>query len=180
MALYATVTREAAWEMLLMAVALGGTLLAVSILLLGRVPNDWLVRGPFVFRTTTGVKGHLARTLRQLVAFWFTFLVAMPLVIVVLERRWRLDVAFPFGLRIFGGVLFLLASGLGVWSAVTMSRLGQGLPLPATMAKRLVIVGPYRFVRNPMAVAGIWQGAAVGLILGSPLVVAYTLVGSGI
>jgi protein-S-isoprenylcysteine O-methyltransferase Ste14 len=41
-----------------------------------------------------------------------------------------------------------------------------------------VIAGPYRYVRNPMAVAGIAQGVAVGLLLGSWLVVIWALCGS--
>jgi protein-S-isoprenylcysteine O-methyltransferase Ste14 len=35
----------------------------------------------------------------------------------------------------------------------------------------LVIAGPYRYVRNPMAVAGILQGIAVGWYLGSVSVI---------
>jgi hypothetical protein len=59
-----------------------------------------------------------------------------------------------------------------------MSTLGDGTPLPSAMPNRLVIAGPYRWVRNPMAVSGIVQGAAVGFILQSWLVVAYAVVGS--
>ena len=46
------------------------------------------------------------------------------------------------------------------------------------MPNRLVIAGPYRWIRNPMAVAGIVQGAAVGLIMHSWLVIAYAIAGS--
>ena len=180
MAVYATVTREAAWGMLLMAAALAGTALAAAQILLGRVPTDWLARGPFVFRPTPDARGHLARTLRQLVAFWVAFLVVLPLVVVTLERRWRLDVPFPVFVRLAGVALFLAASALGVASSLVMARRGEGTPLPCTTARLLVVAGPYRVVRNPMAVAGIAQGAAVGLMLGSWLVVAYALVGSAV
>lgn len=50
--------------------------------------------------------------------------------------------------------------------------------LPSAMPNRLVIGGPYRWIRNPMAVAGIVQGAAIGVILQSWLVVASEVVGS--
>jgi protein-S-isoprenylcysteine O-methyltransferase Ste14 len=59
-----------------------------------------------------------------------------------------------------------------------MSSRGAGTPLPSAMPNHLVIAGPYRWVRNPMAVAGITQGVAVGLVLGSWLVIAYSMIGS--
>ncbi|RYG22823.1 isoprenylcysteine carboxylmethyltransferase family protein [bacterium] len=163
-----------------MVAASGGTALASALILLGRVPTEWLIAGPFVFRTTRDStrSGHLCRASRQLIAFWIFFLAVLPTAIVLLERRWRLDFEFPILLRVVGAVAFLLASGLGLWSAYSMATIGEGTPLPAAMAKRLVIVGPYQFVRNPMAVAGIGQGVAVGLMASSWLVVLYGLVGS--
>ena len=62
--------------------------------------------------------------------------------------------------------------------AAEMSARGRGTPLPAAMPNRLVAAGPYRFVRNPMAIAGITQGVAVGLMLSSWLVIAYAIAGS--
>ena len=67
---------------------------------------------------------------------------------------------------------------LGVTAAIFMARIGGGTPLPLDHAKKLVVVGPYKYVRNPMAVSGIGQGLAVALFLGSPLVAAYALMGS--
>jgi protein-S-isoprenylcysteine O-methyltransferase Ste14 len=46
------------------------------------------------------------------------------------------------------------------------------------MPNRLVVAGPYRWVRNPMALASIAQGVAVGLILSSWLVVVYAVAGA--
>ncbi len=58
-----------------------------------------------------------------------------------------------------------------------MAWFGAGTPLPLDPAVRLVLVGPYRHVRNPMAIAGLAQGAGVGLMLGSPGVLAYVAAG---
>lgn len=55
---------------------------------------------------------------------------------------------------------------------------GRGTPLPLQTARKLVVHGPYRFVRNPMAVAGIAQGLAVGMFLANWLVISYALLGA--
>jgi protein-S-isoprenylcysteine O-methyltransferase Ste14 len=65
-----------------------------------------------------------------------------------------------------------------VWSAVVMAREGRGTPLPVDARREMVVSGPYAFVRNPMAMASLGQGAAVGLFLGSPLVLAYVAIGA--
>lgn len=59
-----------------------------------------------------------------------------------------------------------------------MATLGRGTPLPTATAPFLVIAGPYRYVRNPMALAGITQGLAVGWWMGSFSVIVYALVGA--
>jgi acetyl esterase len=121
---------------------------------------------------------HVVATFGQIVVFWGFFLIVVPLLISFLEQRWGVGVDAPWFVGVVGGVILTLASALGIWAAVTMSTLGKGTPLPAAMPTALVIAGPYRWVRNPMAVAGIVQGAAVGLMLSSWLVVVYALIGS--
>jgi protein-S-isoprenylcysteine O-methyltransferase Ste14 len=74
-------------------------------------------------------------------------------------------------------VIFLLASTVGLWSCFSMALLGEGTPLPAATGRRLVIAGPYRFVRNPMAFAGAFQTVGAGCYLGSWLVVLSALAG---
>src|SRR5207253_638214 len=63
---------------------------------------------------------------------------------------------------------------------VIMARHGEGTPLPLDGPRRLVLAGPYGYVRNPMAIAGLGQGLCVGVGTGSWLVVAYALLGSAI
>ncbi|KAA0960863.1 isoprenylcysteine carboxylmethyltransferase family protein [Microbacterium sp. ANT_H45B] len=180
MAVYATATTLAGWGALLMAIAAGASVAAAIVVLCGRAPVEWIVTGPFAFRPAdrVGTRGLLARTGRQTLAFWGTFLIVVPLIAAVVEARWGLRIDAPPAVHIAGGVLLVVATALGVWSAVSMSVDGEGTPLPSQMARRLVITGPYRYVRNPMAVAGIAQGVAVGMLLGSWMVVAYSLVGS--
>jgi protein-S-isoprenylcysteine O-methyltransferase Ste14 len=178
---YATVTGEAGWGVLIMAAAAGGSLLGLALVLLGRVPTEWAVRGPFAFRlngTGRSRRSDVLRTFAQIVVFWGLGLVVLPIVIRLLEQRWAVGIAFPPAALPVGLGLLVLASALGIGSAVVMSTLGEGTPLPSAMPHRLVVAGPYRWVRNPMAVAGIAQGAAVGLILSSWLVVLYAVAGA--
>jgi protein-S-isoprenylcysteine O-methyltransferase Ste14 len=123
---------------------------------------------------------NLAKTAVQALAFWFLFLVAAPLAILLAVDAMGLPDARFVGLGgvIAGTVVIVAATVLSVASAITMARVGEGTPLPLDTARRLVTRGPYRLIRNPMAVAGIAQGIGVGLILGSPWVVAYALAGA--
>ncbi|MFF1829978.1 methyltransferase family protein [Paenarthrobacter sp. NPDC058040] len=181
LAVFATITTEAGWGVLAMTAASVSSVAALCFLVLGRIPVDWVLRGPFAFRPAaerTTTRPHVVTTFVQLIIFWGLFLGAIPLAINVLERRWALNIDFPPTSGVLGGVLLLLASALGVYAAIAMSTQGQGTPLPAAMPNRLVIAGPYRWIRNPMAAAGIVQGAAVGLILGSWMVVGYAVAGS--
>jgi len=180
LAVFATVTGEAGWGVLVMAAASGGSLIALCLVVRGRVPTERLIVGPFAFRTarTRTTAAILAATGAQLILFWGVFLVVAPLLIALLEHRWNVGVAFPEVVRLIGLIILVLASALGVWSAVAMVMAGRGTPRPIAMPRRLVVVGPYRFVRNPMAVAGIVQGVAVGLVVSSWLVVVYAVVGS--
>ena len=176
---YGLVTREAGWGVVLMAVAAVGSSAAAVVIRAGVLPTRWFFIGPFTFRVADEATSarHLRRSLRQLVAFWTTFFVAVPLVLVAVEERLHLDwTALDHGgIRLAGAGVFALGSAVGLWSCITMALRGNGTPLPARTARDLVAVGPYRWVRNPMAVAGMVQTVAVGLIVGS-----WTVVGIGV
>jgi protein-S-isoprenylcysteine O-methyltransferase Ste14 len=180
MVLYATVTATAGWGALLMVAAAAGSTAAGIVVLVGRLPSEWLLIGPFRFRpaapTTTGAL--VTKAALQTLVFSGIFLIVIPGIILALELRWGLHLDFPAVLRVGGVVLFAAALALSLWSSAAMSVRGAGTPLPSEMPRRLVISGPYRIVRNPMAVGGIGQGVAIGLIAGSWLVVVYALAGS--
>ncbi len=181
LAVYATITGEAGWGVLAMVAAAGASVIALALFVLGRVPTEWIIFGPFAFRPaasrSTAVP-HVASTFRQITVFWGLFLVVIPIIIAILERRWAVAFPFPAFAGPVGIAVLLAASALGISAAFVMSTLGDGTPLPSAMPNRLVIAGPYLWVRNPMALSGIVQGVAVGLILSSWLVIAYAIVGS--
>jgi protein-S-isoprenylcysteine O-methyltransferase Ste14 len=84
----------------------------------------------------------------------------LPFMVTVVIPRWLLsapgDTRWPVGggLEMLGrslGVLLLLAGlGLFSWCVVLFARVGRGTLAPWDPTKQLVLVGPYRYVRNPM------------------------------
>lgn len=138
-----------------------------------RLVSRWTRPAP-----TRSRAANMAWTALQIVVFWSFFLGLLPLAIRLAEGAAGVA-PFEFtGRRAAGAALFGAASLLGLWSGATMSALGEGTPLPTSCARRLVVAGPYRYLRNPMALAGIAQGLAVGVFTGSTATVAYALAGA--
>ncbi len=121
----------------------------------------------------------VVKTFVQIVVVWTLTLVVAPLLIVRVESWLGLDARSmkSLGLEFASVAVFAAASVLGLWSAWTMAVVGRGTPLPLDPAVRLVIAGPYRWVRNPMAIGGLAQGTAVALGLASPGMLIFVLCG---
>ena len=117
------------------------------------------------------------RTLFYAAIIWGLTLFLIPVLIVCVER-WIDMPEFSFaGQLIVAVILFCVATSISMPAAFTMARIGRGTPLPMDCAPKLVVSGPYRYLRNPMAVGGLLQGFAVGLGWGSWSVLCYVLVG---
>ena len=108
----------------------------------------------------------------------------LPFVVVVIVPYWLLNTftasnnawgnaaVIVWGFRLVGIVCILMGFALFVWCVSLFARVGQGTLAPWDPTRRLVAVGPYRYVRNPMisAVALLligqaffWGSWAVGL-----------------
>lgn len=119
---------------------------------------------------------NLLKTLSQIILFWIFFLFIVPQGIVAVQSY--LEINKFFGFELSGWILFLCCSILGLYSGWTMSWVGKGTPLPLDCPNILVTKGPYKYLRNPMAVAGIGQGISVGIITGSWVVIIYAISGA--
>jgi protein-S-isoprenylcysteine O-methyltransferase Ste14 len=62
-------------------------------------------------------------------------------------------------IQIAGMILAGIGAALALWCIFVFVFFGQGTPAPFDPPRRLVILGPYRFVRNPMYI-----GAELGLV----------------
>lgn len=119
---------------------------------------------------------NLAKTVSQTALMWGVFLYALPLAVVRIEHAatdWVLPPTPP-GIPC---AIFALLGASGIYCGVLFAWYGKGTPLPLDTATRFIVLGPYRWVRNPMALFGIGQGVCIALILRSPAVLAYALAG---
>src|SRR5512146_222094 len=55
---------------------------------------------------------------------------------------------------LLGGIVAILGLGLVLWTIVVFKTLGKGTPNPKLPPTALVVSGPYRYSRNPMAFGG--------------------------
>lgn len=126
-------------------------------------------RSMMAFRESRrGPRGwYLAKTLIQTSILWITFFIFIP----VTFRRVEMEIGWPqleFMMSdVVAAVIFVPFGVMALCSGYVIAHYGEGTPFPLDTAKRLVIRGPYRWVRNPMAVAGLLQTAAAGLWFGS-------------
>ena len=121
---------------------------------------------------------YLLWTAAQSVVVWGVTLGVGPALLVALEHRAGIP-GFRFtGQPVLAAVLFLACSALNLATGALLAVGGRGTPLPLACPRTLVLGGPYRYVRNPMAIAGIGQGVAVALWLGSWSVLGYAASGA--
>src|SRR2546430_14066994 len=75
-----------------------------------------------------------------------------------------------------GGILIgAIGAVLALWCLLTFAFIGKGTPAPFDPPRRLVIRGPYRFVRNPMYIGAGLALAGAALFYGSWPLVGYTV-----
>jgi protein-S-isoprenylcysteine O-methyltransferase Ste14 len=57
-----------------------------------------------------------------------------------------------------------------IWAAVTQWRTGNGTPAPNAPTRHLIIVGPYKYCRNPIEFGAILYYLGIGTLLGGIVV----------
>lgn len=126
-------------------------------------------------------KRNLAKTLVQTLLMWTAFLLIGPFIAWQIES-WLPEQGWPLArfkqYFILAIALFIFGWLIAWWSAWVLGRWGDGTPLPVDATNKLVVRGPYRWVRNPMAAGSLLQGAAIGFAVGSPLILIYILAGA--
>src|SRR5258706_12040740 len=77
--------------------------------------------------------------------------------------------------QVVGMVIGAAGSAVALWCIFTFASVGKGPPAPFDPPRRLVIRGPYRFVRNPMYVGAGLALAGAALTYRSLLLLGYAV-----
>jgi protein-S-isoprenylcysteine O-methyltransferase Ste14 len=90
------------------------------------------------------------------------------------DSHWALEGAPRFLARAGGAALIALGVALFVWCVALFARVGRGTLAPWDPTQRMVAVGPYRHVRNPMITGVALALAGQALLLGSRRIALWT------
>lgn len=82
----------------------------------------------------------------------------------------------PGLLQIVGAVATLVGGLIAVWCVLSFAVIGRGTPAPFDPPRRLVVRGPYRYVRNPMYLGATLALAGAALFYLSGALLAYAAV----
>lgn len=153
--------------------------LPTGFMLLGLGYNLFLCFNQSLFRSSSASCSlNATKTIIQILCVWILALIVIPYII--LDAFDTLVIPqMGIGLML-GSVVFICCTALGLMSCYFMVRDGSGTPLPLDQTNELVNTGPYRYVRNPMAIAGIGQGIAIAIVFGSTPILTYSLLGAAV
>ena len=112
----------------------------------------------------------LARALTYATLFIGLVLVFLPARLVAWSGA---QASASAGAKTLGLLAVVIGGGVAVWCVLAFAMLGKGTPLPLDPPRRLVVRGPYRFVRNPMYLAAATALAGAALYYESAALAAY-------
>jgi protein-S-isoprenylcysteine O-methyltransferase Ste14 len=80
------------------------------------------------------------------------------------------------GLSEVAGIVLGAAGGLlALWCILSFTLLGKGTPAPFDPPRRLVVEGPYRYVRNPMYIGAALALCGAAIFYRSPALLGYAV-----
>lgn len=155
----------------------GGGYLSTTVMIFGLCYNIFLISENRIFRNsnTNSLLLNCIKTFFQIICIWLITLFVFPVLII---ESFGVSFIISSTTKIIGIFLFVFFSTIGLYSAIVMVKIGKGTPLPLDQTQNLVTKGPYKYVRNPMAIAGVGQGISISVFLGSIHILIYSIFGA--
>ena len=72
-----------------------------------------------------------------------------------------------YGNIIIGVIAILMGGFLAFWTIIAQIRLASGTPFPMLPTQKLIIVGPFKYCRNPMTLGTVVAYFGVAILVGS-------------
>jgi protein-S-isoprenylcysteine O-methyltransferase Ste14 len=69
---------------------------------------------------------------------------------------------------VLGALLAIVGLSFAIWSVYVQYKIGKGTPAPFVPTQRLVISGPYKYCRNPMAFGALLFYIGIAIIFNTP------------
>src|SRR5258708_5888322 len=105
-------------------------------------------------REAGSLGANLVKTVLQTALIWGVFLLLIPQLLMRVEMAAALPTFASGRWSEIGLLLFMACSTAFLICVGSILWLGDGTPWPSDRSTHLVVTGPYRFVRNPMVIAG--------------------------
>lgn len=114
-------------------------------------------------------------------------ILALPAVMALVVPRWLLaqyaatDTRWPangiaWPMRTFGAILLVGGFMVFAWCVSLFARVGRGTLAPWDPTQRLVAIGPYQYVRNPMITGVAAMLAGQALVTGSRVLALWLMI----
>jgi protein-S-isoprenylcysteine O-methyltransferase Ste14 len=72
-----------------------------------------------------------------------------------------------YGNIIIGVVAIIMGGFLAFWTIIVQIKLASGTPFPMLPTKKLLIIGPFKYCRNPMTLGTVIAYSGVAILIGS-------------
>jgi protein-S-isoprenylcysteine O-methyltransferase Ste14 len=99
------------------------------------------------------------------------FVLILPFIIVKLSPKMSIlyNYRFVFGVLnyLVGWILIIIGLALALWTIYVQIRRGLGTPIPMLPPEKLLVNGPYKYCRNPMALGGYLYYFGISCFIGS-------------
>ena len=131
------------------------------------------------------MKAKISEFLESLLGTLFFLLLIIPFFLIWIPRTILLSAEqiYSFnigGFRYLGLVPIILGVVIYVFCSGSFVFIGKGSPIPFTPTKTLIVTGFYRFVRNPLYIAGIFVLVGEAFLFQSIGIFIYCLIMFGI